>query len=117
MFTDTKIIHRYTRADAITDGVLVDADSIEAGICASAGFRVPVASTRATWADTVEWNEDTIAGEVPSGAWRRVVLDCARFVSGGVFLHRLFSRASLDPISLDSLCVVLSLLFWLRFRC
>ena len=81
------------------------------------GTAVPVAFIVATWADTVEWNEDTVAGEVPSGAWRRVVLGCARFVSGGVFLHRLFSRASLDPISLDSLCVVLSLLFWLLFRC
>ena len=59
MFTGTKVIHKYTRADAITDGVLVDADSIEAGICASGGFSVPVAFTRATWADTVEWNEDT----------------------------------------------------------
>ena len=59
MFTGANIIHKYTRVDAIADGVLVDADSIEDGICASAGFRVPVAFTRATWADTVEWNEDT----------------------------------------------------------
>ena len=63
MFEDAEIIHRYTRADAIADGVLVDADSIEDGICASAGFRVPVAFTRATWADTVEWNEDTETGK------------------------------------------------------
>ena len=40
MVTGAKIIHRYTRADAITEGVLVDADTAEAGICASAGFRV-----------------------------------------------------------------------------
>ena len=63
MVTGAKIIHRYTRADAITDGVLVDADSIEDGICASGGFTVPVAFTRATWADTVEWNGDTEAAE------------------------------------------------------
>ena len=61
MFDDAKIIHRYTRADAIADGVLVDADSIEAGICASGGFRVPVAFPRAAWADTVDWNGDTEA--------------------------------------------------------
>ena len=63
MFGGAKIIHRYTRVDAITDGVLVDADTAEAGICASAGFTVPVAFTRATWADTVEWNEDTETGK------------------------------------------------------
>ena len=59
MFTGAKIIHKYTRADAITDGVLVDADTAEAGICASAGFTVPVAFTVAAWADTVAWSEDT----------------------------------------------------------
>ena len=59
MFDDTKIIHRYTRAYAIADGVLVNADSIESGICASGGFTVPVAFTSAAWADTVAWNDDT----------------------------------------------------------
>ena len=63
MFTGAKIIHRYTRADAITDGVLVDADTAEAGICASAGFTVPVAFTVAAWANTVEWSEDTETGK------------------------------------------------------
>jgi hypothetical protein len=59
MFENAEIIHRYTRADATADGALIDADTIEAGICASAGFTVPVAFTCAAWADTVAWNEDT----------------------------------------------------------
>ena len=59
MFENAEIIHRYTRANAIADGVLVAADSVEAGICASAGFTVPVAFTSAAWADTVAWNDDT----------------------------------------------------------
>lgn len=63
MFENTEIIHRYTRADAIADGVLVDAGTIEDGICASAGFKVPVAFTSAAWADTVAWNADTENGK------------------------------------------------------
>ena len=59
MFAGVKIIHRHTRADAIADGVLVDADTVEAGICASAGFSVPVAFTVAAWANTVAWSDDT----------------------------------------------------------
>lgn len=63
MFENAEIIHQYTRADAITDGVLVDADSVEAGICGSAGFTVPVAFTAAAWAETVEWNGATEAAK------------------------------------------------------
>ena len=58
MFENAEIIHRYTRANAITDGVLVDADTVEAGICASAGFTVPVAFTNAAWAEVVAWGEE-----------------------------------------------------------
>ena len=63
MFENAEIIHRYTRADAIADGVLVAADTVEDGICASAGFTAPVAFTAAAWADTVAWNDDTEEGK------------------------------------------------------
>lgn len=46
-------IHTYTRAQAIDDGMLVDVSET----AAEAGFRVPVATTRAVWADCVEWND------------------------------------------------------------
>ena len=46
-------IHIYTRAQALEDGFLVDVTET----AKEAGFRVPVALTRAAWADCVEWSE------------------------------------------------------------
>jgi hypothetical protein len=46
-------IHTYTREQAIDDGLLVDVTET----AAEAGFRIPVAMTRAAWADCVEWSE------------------------------------------------------------
>lgn len=46
-------IHTYTRAQAIEDGVLVDVSET----AREAGFRLPVAMTRAAWDDCVEWSE------------------------------------------------------------
>jgi len=45
MFDDFEIIHRYTRAEAIADGVLVDVTAM----AREAGFRYPVALTQAVW--------------------------------------------------------------------
>jgi len=51
-------IYRYTRAQAIADGVLVDlttaTDDQGQPLCQQAGFKVPVAITRSAWAKTVE---------------------------------------------------------------
>jgi hypothetical protein len=50
------VIHSYTRAEAIDDGVLVDVTEH----AKEAGFIWPVALTRAAWEDCVEWtDEDT----------------------------------------------------------
>ncbi|HIE54999.1 MAG TPA: hypothetical protein EYP90_07455 [Chromatiaceae bacterium] len=49
-----EVIHAYTRAQAIEDGVLVDVSET----AREAGFRWPVALTRAAWADCVAWTED-----------------------------------------------------------
>jgi len=49
-----KPIHTYTRAQAIADGYLVDVT--ETG--REAGFRFPVALTRAAWDDCVTWSDD-----------------------------------------------------------
>jgi hypothetical protein len=43
------VIHRYSRADAIRDGVLIEVSAV----AAEAGFRVPVALTAAVWAECV----------------------------------------------------------------
>lgn len=47
-------ISTYTRAQAIEDGVLVDAGSM----ADEAGFKWPVALTSAVWADCVTWTEE-----------------------------------------------------------
>lgn len=55
MMTETfgEPIHTYTREQAIDDGMLVDVTET----ATEAGFRIPVAMTRAAWADCVEWSE------------------------------------------------------------
>jgi hypothetical protein len=45
MFEDAHLVHRYTRADALRDGVLVDVSAT----AREAGIRWPVALTRAVW--------------------------------------------------------------------
>lgn len=55
-----QIIHAYTRATAIEDGVLVDVTST----AQEAGFRAPVALTAAAWADCVAWSETDSARQV-----------------------------------------------------
>jgi uncharacterized protein DUF6573 len=51
-------IFRYTRAQAVADGVLLDLTSAtdDKGqfLCQQAGFKVPVAITRAAWAKVIE---------------------------------------------------------------
>ncbi len=49
-----EVISTYTRAQAIDDGVLIDAGSM----AQEAGFKWPVAVTSAAWADCVAWSED-----------------------------------------------------------
>src|SRR5437763_804679 len=45
MFDANDIVHRYTRAEAIADGVLIDVSAT----AKEAGIRYPVALTRAAW--------------------------------------------------------------------
>jgi hypothetical protein len=53
MFDEEFIVHRYTRAQAIDDGVLIDVTET----AKEAGFKIPVAVTSAVWADCVEWSD------------------------------------------------------------
>jgi hypothetical protein len=57
MFEDADLIHRYTRAQALEDGVLVDVTET----AREAGFRVPVALTQTAWAECVHWTEEDSA--------------------------------------------------------
>lgn len=54
------IVHAYTRADAIADGVLVDVTPT----AREAGFSVPVALTEAAWLDCVAWTDADTARQV-----------------------------------------------------
>jgi hypothetical protein len=49
MFEEADLIHRYTRADALRDGVLIDVSAT----AREAGFRYPMALTAAAWAKCV----------------------------------------------------------------
>ena len=49
MFTKDDVIHAYTRAQAVADGVLTDVSEA----AREAGFRYPVALTRAVWDEYV----------------------------------------------------------------
>jgi hypothetical protein len=49
MFEEADLIHRYSRADALRDGVLIDVSET----AKEAGFRYPVALTAAAWARCV----------------------------------------------------------------
>ncbi len=48
-----EVIYSYTRAQAIEDGVLIDA----AELARDAGFKWPVALTAAAWEDCVAWSD------------------------------------------------------------
>jgi len=50
MFEEADLIHRYTRADAIRDGVLIDVSAT----ASEAGFKFPVALTAAVHAKCVK---------------------------------------------------------------
>lgn len=48
-----EVIYSYTRKQAIEDGHLLCVTEVAKEV----GFRIPVAVTRAVWADCVEWDE------------------------------------------------------------
>ncbi len=55
-----EVISTYSRAQALEDGVLVDAGEM----AREASFRFPVAVTAAAWADCVAWTDADSARQV-----------------------------------------------------
>ena len=49
-----RVIHTYTRAEALADGVLVDVTAT----AKEAGFKVPTAVTAAVFDECIEWTEE-----------------------------------------------------------
>src|SRR3954462_5368299 len=83
MFEDADLIHRYSRADALRDGVLIDVTPT----AREAGIRWPVALTRAVWERCVR---------IPPGV---ACQDEAGRLWDVLWLLRLAIRASKDSTS------------------
>jgi hypothetical protein len=60
-----EVIFSYSRAQAIADGVLVDISET----AKEAGFRIPVALTRATWAEYVEVPDGVVGQDIAGRLW------------------------------------------------
>lgn len=65
VFKDADLMHAYTRAQALADGVLVDVSTL----AREAGFKVPVALTAAVWADCVAWPKEDPRQDEPGRLW------------------------------------------------
>jgi hypothetical protein len=65
MFENCDLIHRYTRAEAIADGVLVDVTMS----AREAGIRFPVALTRAVWERCVAVPADVVCQDEAARLW------------------------------------------------
>lgn len=63
LFSAEDLIHAYSRAEAIEDGILVDVGSV----AKEAGFLYPVAMTRAAWQDLVAWDDENQGLQDESG--------------------------------------------------
>jgi hypothetical protein len=103
-----EVIHTYTRKDALADGVLVDVSSW----AREAGFRFPVAVTRAVW-EILEPNESLKADgqDVAGRAWNMLMILLLAIREPGVVdeVHfaPLFVRESgkvAEPVALWAKC-------------
>jgi hypothetical protein len=77
MFENADLIHRYTRADAIRDGVLIDVSAT----AREAGFKYPVALTAAAWARCVAVPPGVVCQDEAGRLWD--VLTMLRFAVRG----------------------------------
>jgi hypothetical protein len=108
MFDNADYIHRYTRADAIRDGVLIDVSAV----AREAGIVYPVALTAAVWARCVavpagvecqdEQGRLWKGGEYPDPGQRRVVSRGTEDASAGTGL--ITPRHSLSCLAMASCC-------------
>jgi hypothetical protein len=64
-FDGAEIIHQYTRAEAIADGVLIDVSAM----ARDAGLTFPVAVTAAVWADCVKVPRGVVGQDERGRLW------------------------------------------------
>ena len=84
-------IHIYTRAQALEDGILIDASAM----AKQAGFKVPVALTHAVWEAYVEVPEGVIGQDVRGRLWDILFMAAfqARGISANCLLFSLHVRS------------------------
>jgi hypothetical protein len=107
--TDLEWVEEYSRAEAISDGVLVDASEL----AREAGFRFPVALTSAAWAKCVEVPHGVPGQDERGRLWDVLTLlrvACRSRDGGGDESVRLFDvlvlndRTSPKPVRLKAVC-------------
>lgn len=106
------VVHRYTRAQALADGVLVDVSEVGH----EAGFRWPVAVTDTVWSDCVAWSEHDNAAQTyqdeAGGLWDVVYMAAVavrQAPGGGATLCYDFLRIPRDGRARESELVTLKL--------
>jgi hypothetical protein len=77
MFEQADLVHSYTRADALRDGVLIDATAA----AREAGFKFPVALTAAAWGKCVAVPPGVLCQDEAGRLWD--VLTVLRFAARG----------------------------------
>ena len=77
MFEEADLIHSYSRADALRDGVLIDVSPT----AREAGFKFPVALTRAAWERCVTVPPGVLCQDEAGRLWD--VLTMLRFAARG----------------------------------
>lgn len=98
LFANAVLVHAYTRAQALADGVLVDVSEV----AREAGFKVPVALTAAVWADCVAWdNQREVAYQDESGR----LWDVLAMASFEARAHRGAQRVSFSLLRVPSGCL------------
>ena len=106
MFQDCDVIHSYSRAQALEDGVLVDVSET----AREAGLKFPVALTRAVWDCYCEVPEGVACQDVQGRLWD-IIWMCRHAISrsrGGAELpFKLYVRNTNGkprPVHLKALC-------------
>ena len=102
----TNVIYQYTRAQAIDDGVLVDATSL----AKEAGFRFPVALTRSVWEQCVTVPTAVDCQDETGRLWDVLTVLSFAIRSGGSRTDLLFvvhvknDRRPPQPVVLKAIC-------------
>lgn len=109
-FSEDDLIHSYTRAEAIADGELIDVT----GSAIDAGFRCPVALTRATWEGAValprdyegQFDEVQRLTSLLSAAYRAISLAAIAKSDTAVFAFPIYNATlkTTEPLALKACC-------------